>query len=44
MANAETAMSDFIGFDDKAKDAANNLFKAHKQAIGGCAIMRDIDH
>jgi len=36
-------MSDLIGFDDKAKEAANNLFKAHKQAIGKCATWCDID-
>lgn len=36
IADARTAMSDLIGFDGKAKEAANNLFKAHKQAIGEC--------
>jgi hypothetical protein len=34
VADARSAMSDFIGYDDKARQAANNLFKAHKQAIG----------
>jgi len=36
-------MSDLIGFDDKARDAANNLFKAHKQAIGKYVGMDSAD-
>jgi hypothetical protein len=33
---AETALEEFIGYDEKARLAASNLFKAHKQAIGEC--------
>ena len=43
IADARTAMSDLIGFDDKARDAANNLFKAHKQAIGKYVGMDSAD-
>jgi hypothetical protein len=31
---AEDALTDFIGYADKSREAATNLFKAHKQAIG----------
>lgn len=31
---AETALTDFIGYDNKSRLAAGNLFQTHKQAIG----------
>ena len=31
---AEESLEEFIGYTDKYKLAADNLFKAHKQAIG----------
>jgi hypothetical protein len=31
---AEEKLTEFIGYEDKVKLAAGNLFKAHKQAIG----------
>lgn len=31
---AEDALTDFIGYAEKSRGAATNLFKAHKQAIG----------
>jgi hypothetical protein len=31
---AEDALTDFIGYADKSREAATNLFQAHKQAIG----------
>lgn len=34
LADARKEMTEFIGFQNKTKLAAENLFKAHKQAIG----------
>lgn len=31
---ARQELVDFIAFDNKSRDAASNLFRAHKQAIG----------
>ena len=31
---AETELEDFVGYDNKSRLAASNLFKAHKQAVG----------
>lgn len=33
---AKTELEEFIGYDNKSRLAASNLFKAHKQAIGPC--------
>lgn len=38
LAAARAELTRFVGLQNKTKQAATNLFKAHKQAIGGSAL------
>lgn len=39
LAAARVELTKFIGYENKAKAAATNLFKAHKQAIGESMLV-----